>query len=164
MTKNARTPPPTADQNRALKRRLQRLAWLTDSAIPLPGGYSIGLDGIIGLIPGLGDAIGAIMSGYIVVEGTRAGAPASVVIRMIGNVLLETIIGWIPFAGDLFDIVFKANQRNVALLDRYLDQPDATRRSSKALLASLFAFLIIWSLGIIWVSVQVLLWFVSLIA
>ena len=111
-------------------RRLRSLAWLLDNSIPLPGGMRIGLDAIIGLIPGIGDAIGALVSAYLINEARTLGAPRSVLLRMSGNVLIETLIGAIPFAGDIFDAAFKANMRNLALLEGYAANPVKTRRSS----------------------------------
>src|SRR5215831_8882023 len=112
--------------------RLRTLAWLLDSAIVLPGGFRIGLDPLIGLIPGLGDAIGVAFSAYIVIEAANLGAPLSVVLRMIGNVLLDGLVGSIPIAGDLFDFAFKANLRNIALLEHYHFDPSGAHRSSRA--------------------------------
>jgi hypothetical protein len=122
-------------------RRLRQLAWLLDNSIPLPGGYRIGLDAIIGLVPGIGDAIGALVSAYIVNEARSLGAPRSVLLRMMGNVLLETVVGAIPFAGDLFDAGFKANSRNLALLARYQLDPIGARRGSRWFVAG-FSFLL----------------------
>lgn len=96
--------------------RIKRLAYLLDSAIPLPGGRSIGLEAIVGLVPGVGDMIGALASCYIVAEGVRMGAPKRVVARMIGNVLLESTVGVVPLVGDLFDMVYKSNMRNIGML------------------------------------------------
>lgn len=127
-------PDPRPPQHQAAVRaRLKRLAWLLDSAIPLPGGYRIGLDGLIGLVPGLGDVVAALLSSYIVVEAARLRVPASVLLRMGLNVALELIIGAVPVAGDLFDFAFKANERNVRLLEASLGPPEqvqALRRRS----------------------------------
>lgn len=112
-------------------RGLRALAWLLDEAISLPGGYRIGLDPLIGLIPGVGDALGAVLSAYIVNEARRMGAPRSVLMRMLGNVLLEALVGAIPLAGDVFDAAYKANMRNLALLARYRLDPVGSRRSSR---------------------------------
>jgi hypothetical protein len=112
-------------------RRLRTLAWLLDNSIPLPGGYRVGLDPLIGLIPGLGDALGALVSAYIVNEARSLGAPRSLLMRMLGNVALEAFVGTIPFAGDLFDAAFKANSRNLALLARHQLDPVGSRRSSR---------------------------------
>lgn len=122
--------------------RLRSLAWLLDNSIPLPGGFRIGLDALIGLIPGVGDAIGALMSVFILNEARLLGAPRSVLLRMAGNVLLETAIGAIPFAGDLFDAGFKANMRNLALLERYHLDPRGAARGSRWFLIGFTLFLI----------------------
>ena len=120
-------------------RRLRSLAWLLDNSIPLPGGYRIGLDPIIGLVPGLGDAIGALFSAFIINEARSLGAPRSILLRMIGNVAIETVVGAIPFAGDMFDAAFKANTRNLALLARYQLDPIGSRRSSRFFVARFLA-------------------------
>ena len=108
------------------------LAHLLDDGIRIPVvGVRFGLDPVIGLIPGLGDFAGAIMSGYVVVLGARLGAPNSVILRMIGNVAVDTVGGSVPLLGDLFDIGFKSNIRNVALLDRWIGEPGQTRAASR---------------------------------
>jgi hypothetical protein len=112
-------------------RRLRQLAWLLDNSIPLPGGYRIGLDAIVGLVPGIGDAVSALVSAYIINEARSLGAPRSILMRMIGNLVIDTVVGAIPFAGDLFDAGFKANSRNLALLARYQLDPIGSRRSSR---------------------------------
>src|SRR5687767_7792816 len=102
------SPSPMEDVD-AVRRRLARLAWLLDSAIPLPGTrFRIGIDAIIGLIPGLGDLAGVLLSSYIVREAARIGAPPSVLTRMAFNVAVEGLVGIVPFAGDVFDAVWKA--------------------------------------------------------
>jgi hypothetical protein len=118
-----------ADYPRDAPERLQRLrglAWLLDNALPLPGGFRVGIDPLIGLIPGLGDALGALFSAYVINEARYLGAPRRLLARMMINVLIETVVGAIPFAGDIFDAAFKANARNVALLERHHLEP--TRR------------------------------------
>jgi len=111
-------------------REMRRLAWLLDESIRLPGGYKIGLDGIVGLIPGVGDAVGLAASSYILFRARRFGIPRVVMARMIGNILLEALIGAIPVLGDLFDFTFKANRRNMALMEQYLVDERQVRRSS----------------------------------
>ena len=116
--------------------RLRALSRLLDSAFTIPGTrYRFGLDPLIGLVPGLGDAVSAVFSGYIILQASRLGAPQSVVTRMIANVALDTLVGWVPVLGDLFDMAWKSNLRNMALLDSHLQQPAAARAGSrKALL------------------------------
>jgi uncharacterized protein DUF4112 len=100
--------------------RFRRLDWLSrilDTAWSIPGTpYRIGLDGVLGLIPGIGDPLGAVLSSYVIFEAARIGAPKHILLRMVGNVAVESLVGVIPVLGDVFDIVWKANVRNVALL------------------------------------------------
>ena len=126
-----------------VRRRLARLAWLLDSSIPLPGTrFRIGIDAILGLVPGLGDLAGVLLSSYIVREAARVGAPPSVLTRMAFNVAVEGLVGLVPFAGDVFDAVWKANQRNYALLEAHLQDPRRTVRSSRIFVAILIAGLV----------------------
>ena len=99
------------------ERSVDRLAYLLDDSIPIPGtGRRIGIDAVIGLVPGLGDVAGTALSGVIVVQAARMGAPFSVLLRMVLNVGIEALVGAIPFVGDLFDAWWKANRRNARLL------------------------------------------------
>lgn len=110
-------------ENERLRRRLVRIARLMDSSIRLPIiGKRIGWDAVIGLIPGIGDVAGALISGYIVLAAMKLGAPAGVITRMAGNVGVEMLVGAVPLLGDLFDMAFRANERNVALLEEHLDK------------------------------------------
>ena len=98
--------------------RLKSLSHNLDEAFTIPGtARKIGIDPIIGLIPGGGDLIGGALSIYIMHAGIRMGMPRSVIIRMFGNIALEFIIGCIPIIGDLFDAMWKSNQRNVKLIE-----------------------------------------------
>ena len=131
-----------------IRRRLARLAWLLDNSIQIPGThFRIGLDAIIGLIPGLGDVIGVLLSSYIVREAARLGAPPSVLTRMAFNVAVEGLVGIVPFVGDVFDAAWKANARNLVLLDAHFRDPRRTVRSSRlfvaALITGLVAFIIL---------------------
>jgi hypothetical protein len=134
---------PTETDSKDRVQRLRTLAWLLDNSIPLPGGYRIGVDALIGLVPGVGDAIGAVLSAYIVNEARAMGAPRSVLMRMMGNVMIETVIGSIPLAGDLFDAAFKANSRNLALLAQYQSDPVKSRRGSRWFVAGFTSLLIL---------------------
>lgn len=138
-------------------RRLRALAWLMDNSIPLPGGFRIGIDAIIGLVPGVGDAIGALISTYIINEARDMGAPRSVLMRMMGNVMIETLIGAVPLAGDLFDAAFKANSRNLALLTQYQLDPVGSRRGSRLFVAGFFVLLSLLVVLLIAIPVLVVL-------
>ncbi len=112
--------------------KVRALARVLDTAVRIPGtSITIGLDPIIGLVPGVGDFAGALLSGYIVLTSARMGVPPSVVARMILNLGVDTVVGAVPLAGDLFDVGFRANTRNAALLDRHLADPDRTVRSTR---------------------------------
>ncbi len=110
------------------KAKKYSLAWWLDSSIPLPGGYRIGLDGIIGLIPGVGDAVGGGLSSFILYQAYQQGAPKIILARMLINILIDAMLGAIPIIGDIFDFFWKANQRNVALMNEYKQQPARTYR------------------------------------
>lgn len=139
---------PVAESDDA--RRVRLLARAMDSAIGIPGTrIRLGLDSIVGLVPGAGDLVSAAMSGYIVLASARMGVPAPVVTRMILNLGVDTLVGSIPLLGDLFDVGFKANIRNAALLDRHLADPLATRRTSRAaVLAAVAGVVVLGAAGV----------------
>jgi hypothetical protein len=129
-------------------RRVQLLARALDSAIRIPGTkISFGLDSIVGLVPGAGDLASALMSGYIVLASARMGVPPSVVVRMILNLGVDTLVGSVPLFGDLFDVGFRANIRNAALLDRHLANPEAAKRSSRLAVAAAVGGVILLAAG-----------------
>jgi hypothetical protein len=116
-------------------RRLRTISRIFDELIPIPGTrWRLGLDSIIGLLPGGGDLIGGAVSAYALLLGARLGAPPSVMIRMALNIVIDALIGAIPLLGDLFDVGWKANRRNADLLERYALEPQRTRRGSLAVL------------------------------
>lgn len=128
--------------------RVRKLARLLDSALQIPGlGIRFGLDPLIGLIPGLGDAAGAVLAAWVVLLAARLGAPSAVILRMLANVALDAVVGAVPILGDLFDVAWRANTRNVALLDRYLESPVQVHAASRAMLAAIIAGLILLSAG-----------------
>jgi len=103
-------------------RLIRKLSYYLDNSIGIPGtGYRVGFDAIIGLVPGLGDVAGAILSAYIVYEASRLGVPKKTLLHMTFNVALETLIGAVPIVGDVFDAAWKANTKNIFLLDKHLN-------------------------------------------
>ena len=105
--------------------RIDALATLMDTALVIPGTQvRFGLDALIGLVPGIGDAITTIISLFIVSEARALGAPPLLVARMIANVALDGLVGAVPLAGDAFDVAFRANRRNMALLRAHLDKAE----------------------------------------
>lgn len=108
--------------------RLEALANLMDTALIIPGTeIRFGLDALIGLVPGIGDAITTAISLYIVNEARALGAPKLLVARMIGNVAMDGLVGAVPLVGDAFDVAFRANRRNMALLRDHLDRAEGPR-------------------------------------
>lgn len=96
---------------------LDKLSWILDAAFAIPGTrWRIGVDALLGLIPGVGDTVGAALSTYIIYAAACLGAPKRTLLKMVGNVMVETVIGVIPIVGDIFDIAWRANMRNVELL------------------------------------------------
>lgn len=122
---------------------VDRLAWLLDDWVRIPIiGKRIGLDGAIGMVPGLGDGAGFVASSVIILSAVRQGASRATITRMIGNVLFESLVGVVPVVGDVFDFVWKSNSRNVRLLRADLEDPERTRRSSVAVLATSLVVLV----------------------
>lgn len=103
---------------------VRRLSHFLDNAIPIPGTkMRVGLDPIIGLIPGIGDAVTNLMSTYIVVIALQMNVSRWTLVRMVFNILIESIVGIIPGLGDIFDAVWKSNERNRKLLENALKNP-----------------------------------------
>lgn len=140
-------------------RFIERLSWLLDESITLPNGYKIGLDGFIGLIPGVGDFIGGLLSSVIIYKANQLGAPRMILGRMIINMIIDTVIGAIPVLGDVFDFVWKANKRNVALLNDYQQQPRQVYR--KTLIQKIL--FIIFLLTILGLIVALISWIIGLL-
>lgn len=144
-------------------KELERLAWLLDSSIRIPGiNFRIGLDAVIGLIPGLGDMVGVLLSSYIVRQAWQLGVPKSTLARMGFNVLVEGVFGAVPILGDLFDAAWKANQRNVRLLHAHLENPRRAVRASRGFIAGLIALLILLVLGMALVAYALVRWLMTL--
>jgi hypothetical protein len=109
--------------------RLRSLSHLLDNAILIPGtDYRIGLDPILGLLPGAGDIIGTGFSAYIILEAALMGLPKVTLTRMAFNILLETVVGSIPFIGDFFDFAWKANVKNLELLESHVAAPKSSKK------------------------------------
>lgn len=118
----ARTRPLTTTQLTRLD-ALRRVARFLDSAVIVPGtSYRIGLDPVLGLIPGLGDLISPLFGVGVLWQAYDLGVPKIVQVRMLFNMAVDTVVGAVPLAGDLFDFMWKANVRNLALLERHAEQ------------------------------------------
>lgn len=123
---------PREAQSASTLQRVRMVSYLLDNAFPVPGTpYRVGLDPFLGLIPGGGDTLGAVMSAYIVLEALQLRLPRETLIRMVTNLLTDSVLGVIPFVGDLFDFGWKANSRNVALLEQHLANPTRARPADR---------------------------------
>ena len=142
MSPSDPTPASSTHHSHAALQRLRNLSHVLDNAIAIPGlGYRVGLDPLIGLLPGGGDLMAGLISIYVVAEAARMGVPAATLGRMGFNILTEVLVGTVPMLGDLFDVVWKANARNVDLLERHIRNPRPSRRADK-----LFAIVLITAL------------------
>lgn len=142
-------------------KRLRQISHVLDNAIPVPGTkVRVGLDPIVGLLPGGGDVLTGLLSVYIVFEGARMGVPAATLGRMGMNILLDVLTGTVPVLGDLFDVTWKANSQNVKLLEKHIAAPEPSRAADKlfaivvivALIALVMgvAALSVWSVSQVW--------------
>jgi hypothetical protein len=142
---------------------IRRLAWLLDDFIRVPGtNLRFGLDPLLGLIPGGGDIAGGMFSGYIILTAWRAGAPASVILRMGANVIADLVVGTVPLLGDLFDAGFKANRRNAALLDQYMGSPAPVEKRSRLVILFVLLGLALAVVSAAVLSVMLVRWIFSL--
>jgi hypothetical protein len=142
------------DDDRALAHeRIEKLAWLMDNSIPLGSKFSIGLDPLIGLIPGIGDVVGTLVSTFLIVQAHKAGVAKATLLRMVANVGLDAIVGVIPFFGDLFDFAFKANRRNLELYRESIAGVHDTRRDYVFL-----GFLLLILAGLLALPIMAIVW------
>tara|TARA_R110002124_G_scaffold60436_1_gene165700 strand:+ start:1152 stop:1565 length:414 start_codon:yes stop_codon:yes gene_type:complete len=115
------------DGTRELARLVTLADWL-DTRFRIPGtSIRFGIDGLLGLVPGLGDLAMLAPAFYLIARAAALGAPLHVLARMLINTTLDLVIGAIPVIGDIFDVAFKANRRNTALLARFLERKKARR-------------------------------------
>ena len=124
-------------------RNLAQLSHLLDDCFVLPGtGIRFGLDGILGLVPIAGDVLGGVLSGVILIGAWARGAPPVLLLRMLVNIAIDVVVGMVPLLGDAFDIAWKANRRNYALLSRHIAAPSRHRWRDWAFLLVLFGALV----------------------
>ena len=137
---------------------VETIAWLLDNSIPVPffGGRRFGADAIIGLIPGFGDVASAAIGLLVVWRASRMGFPKIVLARMLMNTTIDMIVGAIPFVGDVFDLWFKSNTRNLDLARRWLEQPDRSTRDEWLAIGLIVALLVGMAAFILWAIVSVI--------
>lgn len=128
----------------------QKLAHWMDDRFTIPGtNIRFGLDPVLSLIPGAGDWLAGLISTYFILLGVRADVPPAVVLRMGFNILIDVVVGSIPLLGDIFDVGWKANTKNAALLEEYKADAKTTERHSRALLWTVAAVMFILVVGLL---------------
>jgi len=132
----------------------EKIAWVMDGLIPM-GRWSVGLDSILGLVPGLGDVLGALIGMLIVLRAVQAGIPRVVIARMMTNIAIDTFIGSIPLLGDAFDVVYKSNAKNLRIYEEALNTGHSRAAAARhwgffiALFAGIAVFLAVMVMGIV---------------
>jgi hypothetical protein len=135
-------------------KRLRQLARLLDKAVVIPGTkLGIGLDPILGLLPGGGDFLGIMFSAYIVLEAARLGASKTTLSRMVSNIVIDSIVGTVPVVGDLFDFAWTANTKNITLLEAHLQSPRQNQAADKVFVALLMGGLLLISIVVVTLTV-----------
>ncbi len=129
--------------------RLRKLAYWLDG---------VGLDPLLGLIPGAGDAAGAVLSAWVLIEAFHLGASRATLLRMAGNVALDAGLGAIPVVGDFFDFAWKANLRNVALLERHLAAPAQAGRADRAFVWLIISGVLVLALALLALGILLTRW------
>lgn len=140
--------------------RARALAHLLDRRFRIPGtSRRFGLDPVLGLLPVGGDVVAALGSGYILYVAWRNGAPGAMIARMLSNVVLDTLVGSVPVAGDVFDAWWQANARNVRMLEEWLGEEGPRRRHSRILLVAVIGTLVVLLAGVVaafWLLVRLI--------
>jgi hypothetical protein len=157
--------PASAERVATSSARSRKIAYWLDNAFRVPGTQiRFGLDPLMGLVPGLGDVVGGVLSVYIVLEAARAGASAPVLLRMLANLGLDMLFAAVPLIGDLFDAGFKANTRNMALLHRHLQRPDEAHAASRTFLVVVGAVVVVLVVGTATLAALSLQWLLNALA
>ena len=139
---------PQSSASDPVLQRIRSLTHVLDNAIAIPGTrIRVGLDPLLGLLPGGGDVAGAVLSAYIVLEAARFGLPKETLMRMLTNLLLDMVLGTVPLVGDFFDATWKANSRNLDLLEAHIKNPKPQRASDRLFLIFLIAALVLIVVG-----------------
>jgi hypothetical protein len=155
-------PPPSDNEREQIRTTVRHLAWLLDSAFEIPGTkFRIGLDPLLGLIPVVGDLIGMLIGGYIIMLAARLGVPRAVLARMLMNVGTDAVLGVVPIAGDVLDAAWRANLKNARLLDQALADPKAAGRSSLWMLVLMGAAVLVIGVGGILLTVWLIRWLIG---
>jgi hypothetical protein len=143
---------------------LRRFAFLMDEAFSVPGTrMRLGIDALLGLIPGIGDVIGALLSTWIIAGALRHLVPPWVIVRMVGNVALDLIFGAVPVAGDVFDFLYEENMMNMRLLEKHRDRRRPPRSAGEFtfVLIGIIVLLVALAIGIVAAVIALGLWLIA---
>jgi hypothetical protein len=143
---------------------LRRFAYLMDEAFVLPGTkFRLGLDALLGLIPGIGDVIAAVMSSWIIAGALRHRVPARIIARMVLNIAVDLIFGAVPVAGDVFDFLFEENMMNMRLLEKHRDRrrPPRTASQIALVLCMIVTFLVLLAIGLVFCVIALVIWLIG---
>ncbi|HUP87787.1 MAG TPA: DUF4112 domain-containing protein [Longimicrobiales bacterium] len=140
---------------------LRAITRIFDELVHVPGtNLRFGLDALLGLLPGGGDLLGGAFSAYAILIAARLGAPPTVIAHMVLNIGIDTVVGAVPLLGDLFDVGWKANRKNLKLLERYEASPEEVKRGSMALVAGalliIAALLVLVAMLSLWIGGQII--------
>ncbi|PSB24587.1 DUF4112 domain-containing protein [Stenomitos frigidus] len=158
------TIPKNINKPSALK-RVRLVSHLLDNAIPIPGTrFRVGLDPILGLLPGAGDFLGAALSAYIVIEAARFGLPRETLTQMVTNLVLDSVGGSLPVLGDVFDATWKANSRNLALLEAHVATPSPKKAANRGFVVLIILLLVVLLVGIAAIATLLITWLLKTIS
>ena len=144
-------------------KNLDALAKLMDAQFKIPGtNIKFGLDALIGIIPGVGDFAGFIISGYMMIIMANNGASGFLLARMAINVFIDSLVGSVPLLGDIFDVAFKANQRNMKLMHEHYVE-GRHRGSAWKIILPLLLILLLLVAGLVWIGYKILSWLFELL-
>lgn len=149
------------NQERQSLAKLKSLAQLMDSKFEGPLGFRFGLDGLIGLLPVVGDFVTSGLSLYIIYEAAILGCSFPTLLRMILNVMIDNILDVFPLLGNLLDFVWKANNKNIVLLEQHLSNPVRTHRQSSVVIGTLVTILLLFFMMTAYLSYLVIQWIIQ---
>ncbi len=163
-------PPPPAEPTPSRSedprwQEVRQLANLLDSRFRIPGTrQTFGIEPIMGIIPGVGDAVGLVASAYLVTRAVGLGARGWTLVSMLMTIVLDATVGSIPVAGTVFDVVYKANNRNVRLLEEHVTDPTAARARARTNVVRSLAAIVLVTLLVTALLVLAVVWIVRMLA
>jgi hypothetical protein len=137
---------------------LRKFAFYMDEAFTIPGtNFKVGIDALLGLIPGVGDVIGAMLSTWIVIGALRHRVPARIILRMITNIGIDLIFGAVPVAGDVFDFMYEENVKNMRLLEKHRDRHRPPRSTAAIAFVAACVVLLVLGMAVVTIAAAVAL-------